>query len=265
MLRFILLGLVGAGCVLAQPNSARAKKVIDDAVAALGGQAFLNMQDRVEAGRGYSFYRENLSGLSRLKIYTRYLVRPEPPQPGFIGVRERQAQGPKEDVAILFTEEGGWETTYRGAKPMQDALLKRWRESLLHNVLYILRMRLGEPGLVFDSLGADVFENQPVDIVNIADADNRQVKVLIHQTTHLPVRQEWQRRDPLTKELVSEVTVFTKWRDVGGGVQWPFVLRRERNGLRISEIYSESVEINKGLTDQLFTLSGDVKILDKKK
>ena len=54
--------------------------------------------------------------------------------------------------------------------------MSRWRESLLHNVLYILRMRLGEPGLVFDSLGADVFENQPVDIVNIVDADNRQVE-----------------------------------------------------------------------------------------
>src|SRR5262249_53268835 len=68
------------GIALAQPAGRpvpnadkRGKQVIDDAVAALGGAKFLAMEDRVEAGRAYSFYREQLSGLSIAKIYTRYL------------------------------------------------------------------------------------------------------------------------------------------------------------------------------------------------
>ena len=49
----------------------RAKQVIDDAIAALGGDRFLNMEDRTESGRAYSFYNDRLSGLSIAKIYTR--------------------------------------------------------------------------------------------------------------------------------------------------------------------------------------------------
>jgi hypothetical protein len=257
-------------CLLALPafsqaRQDRAKRVIDDALTALGGQGFLEMKDRVETGRGYAFAHENLSGLSRLKIYSRYLIRPEPPQPGFIGVRERQAQGKDEDIVLLFTETEAYETTFRGAKPVPAALYDRWREGLLHNVLYILRMRLGEPGLVIEDKGTSVFDNQPVDVVNIVDSDNRQVEVMFHQTTKLPVRQEWSHRDPKTKYLLREVTVFTKWRDVGGGVMWPYTLRRERNGERVTEIYAESVVINQGLTDDMFTLSGSTKVIEKKK
>jgi hypothetical protein len=62
---------VGSCCLLlaalasaADTSAERGKHVIDQAVAALGGDRFLNMQDRVESGRAYSFYREQLSGLS---------------------------------------------------------------------------------------------------------------------------------------------------------------------------------------------------------
>src|SRR5712691_3380675 len=93
----------------AETNQDRGKRVINDALAALGGDRFLAMQDRVESGRAYSFYREELSGLSIAKIYTRYLIRLEPAVPGFIGVRERQSFGKKEDNAVLFTETEGYE------------------------------------------------------------------------------------------------------------------------------------------------------------
>ena len=55
--------------------------------------------------------------------------------------------------------------------------------------------------------------------------------------------------------------MFTKFRDVGGGVMWPFVMQRVRDGEKIFEIYSETVTINQGLTDNIFTLPSDMKIL----
>ena len=75
------------------------------------------------------------------------------------------------------------------------------------------------------------------------------------------MRQVTERRDPKTKELNEEVSVYTKYRDVGGGVMWPFSIRRSRNGEKLYEIYSESVQINKGLKDDLFTLPAKLKIL----
>src|SRR5215831_19843921 len=125
----------------AETNLERGRRLVDQAVAALGGANFLQMQDRVESGRAYSFYREQLNGLSVAKIYTRYLIRPEPPEPGFLGVRERQAFGKKEDSAVLFAEGQGYDVTFRGARPLSDEVRNRYRESTLRNIFYILRQR----------------------------------------------------------------------------------------------------------------------------
>jgi hypothetical protein len=133
----------------------------------------------------------------------------------------------------------------------------------MRNIFYILRMRLNEPGLVMESRGAEVEDNQPVEIVDITDAENRVVTVYFHRSTKLPVKQIYFRRDDKTRDRFEEVTVFSKYRDVGGGVQWPFNMERKRDGEKVFEIYSESVSINQGLTDNRFTLPGNIKILPK--
>ena len=242
----------------------RAKQVVEEALRALGGENFLAMRDRVEEGRSYAFYREDLSGMSRVKFYIRYLTAPEPLTPDFLGQRERRAFGKNEDVYIIFNEEGGWEVTYRGAKPMGEALYESYKETLLHNVLHTLRVRLKEPGMAFDALGTEIVENQPCNVVRIVDSANRQTTVWFHQSTKLPVRQRWEKRDPKLKFRIEEMTIFDKYRDVGGGVLWPFVVRRERNGERNFEMYADMVTINRGLGDELFTLPAGMKILDPK-
>ena len=249
----------------AETNLERGKHVVDEALQALGGESYLQMQDRIETGRAYSFYRDKLNGLSIAKIYTRYLTRPEPPVPAYMGVRERQAFGKKQETAVIFGENDGYDISFRGARPLPDNTLERFKESTLRNVFYILRMRLGEPGLIFESRGADVVENQSVDIVDITDADNRVVTVYFSKVEHLPLKQVTYRRDLLTKDRVEEVTRFTKYRDVGGGVMWPFDIQRERDGEKIYQMFSDSVVVNKGLTDALFTLPANMKILKKPK
>lgn len=234
------------------PGDARARKAIDDAVAALGGDKFLQMEDRIETGRAYSFYRERLSGLSIAKIYTRYLTVPPAKSGEELGLRERQAFGKNEDYAIVFREDGGSNVTYRGSKAMPKDDFERYRETMLHNVLYILRQRLQEPGLTFESRGSDVVDHLPVEVVDIIDSANRTTRVYFHQTTKLPVRQTWSRLDPKTKERDEEVTIFDRYREIQG-IQWPQQITRERSGERIYQIFSESVVFNQDLTDDLFS------------
>jgi len=52
---------------------------------------------------------------------------------------------------------------------------------------------------------------------------------------------------------------------VGGGVRWPCATVRERNGEKILEVYSDSIEINRGLKDDLFALPGNLKVLPRAK
>jgi len=139
------------------------------------------------------------------------------PVPGQIAVRERDAQGKHEDSIVLFTESGGWEVTYRGARPVTDLRYNNYKDGTLRNVFYILRQRLDEPGLAFYSRGTDMYENRPVEMVDITDADNRTVTVYFDQLTKLPTRQAFKRRNPEYKDFDTEVTIFSKYRDVAAG------------------------------------------------
>lgn len=259
------LGLCLSLCVFtaqgAESASDRGKRVVNDALQALGGDAYLHMEDRLESGRAYSFYREQLQGLSVAHIYTRYLA----PTPGQLSQRERQAFGKDEYTSVLFTESGAWELTFRGARPLADQRYATYQDSTLRNIFYILRQRLKEPGLIFYSQGSDIYQNMPVEVVDITDADNRTVTVAFSASTKLPLRQTFRRRNTEVGGWDDEVTLYSKYRDVGGGVKWPLDIRRDRNGEKVYEIFSDTVEINKNLKDDLFALPGNMKVLPKAK
>ncbi|HUB81198.1 MAG TPA: hypothetical protein VMB03_20490 [Bryobacteraceae bacterium] len=244
-----------AAAQTAETHEQRGKRVVYEALKALGGDAYLHMNDRVETGRAYSFYREQISGLDRATIYTRYL----PPVPGKLEVRERENFGPKEDSGgFLFLENAGWEITFRGARPLDADKYASYRLSTLRNILYILRQRLDEPGLAFYSQGTDMFENRPVEIVDITDADTNTVTVYFDARNKWPVRQSFRHRNEQFHDFDTEVTIFALYRDVGGGVMWPCNVRRERNGDRIYEMFADEVKINQNLSDDLFKLPQDV-------
>src|SRR3984885_158051 len=246
-------------CAFAQsvPTKAeiRGKKIIDDSLAALGGNTFLTMADRTESGRAYSYYHDQISGLSIAKVYTRYKTVPPSKSGAELGQIEKEVYGKTEDTSVLFLQDKGWEISWRGSKEMEQDRFDRYREWTLRNVLYIFRLRLQEPGMIFEFQRSDVIDNLPVDIVDITDSENRVIHVHFHQSTKLPVRQVYKRKNEETKEQDDEVTLFTRYLDAGG-VQWPHQIRRERNGYKSYEIFSESVKINSGLTDDFFTVEG---------
>lgn len=244
----------------ADPAVEKGKQIVADAVAALGGDAFLKMRNRLEEGRVYSFYNDKLSGLSRAKIYTQYL---DTPSSKGLAVRERQLFGKDEDTSIVFDENGeGWDVTFRGARPLPPATMQRYIESTPRNILYLLRHRLKEPGMIIEATGTEVLVNEPVNIVDFTDKDNRTVTVYFHYSTKLPIRQKFFRRDPQTRERFEEVTLFSKYRDVGGGVKWPWAIRRERDGEKIYEIFSEKVTVNQDFKESVFQLPAGIKKLN---
>ena len=244
----------------AETAQQRGKRVVYEALAALGGDAYLHMEDRVESGRAYSFYREQIQGMTVAKIYTRYLA----PVPGKLSQREREVFFKNESDVVLFTEENAWEITFHGAKPLEAKRYATYKDGVLRNIFYILRQRLNEPGMDFYSRGADLYENRPVEIVDITDADNQTVTVYFNQLSKLPERQVFKRRNEEYKDFDTEVSTFANYHNVNG-VKWPISIRRERNGDKIFEMYSDSVEINKDLKDDLFTLPSKAKVLPKAK
>ncbi len=262
----VVLALLAPLALAADTAEQKGRKVVDEAIAALGGDAFLHMQDRVESGRAYSFYNSSLSGSTVAKIDTRYLTPVGRPVPGQLQVEERQSFGVDDRYGfVLFTPAPeGWEVTFRGARPIADEDLARYKDTTLHNFFYILRERLQEPEVSFYFLGTDLVDSRPVNIVQVSCAENVPVTVYFDQFTKLPTRQMYKRRNEEYHDMDTEVTAFARYRQVGG-VQWPHDIRRDRNDRKIYEMFSDSVEINKNLGDELFHLPGNVKVLPKSK
>src|ERR1700730_1550516 len=253
---------VAAASVLvlqAETAQEKGKRIVNECLDALGGDRYLKMENREESGRAYSFYREQLTGLSIAKIYTRYYADVKDPAHE-LAVRERENFGKKEEFGVLFAQDEAYDITFRGARPLPQDRFANYKETTLRDFFCILRVRCREPGLIFESRGTDVIENSPVEIVDITDSDNRTTTVYFPQITKLPTLQAFYRRDPVTKDRIEEITRFSKYRDVGGGVQWPYAIERDRNGEKIYEIFSESVQVNNAkFSENLFVLPSAIK------
>jgi hypothetical protein len=249
-----------APAALAETAKERGKRLADKIIDALGGDAFRNMRTRTESGRAYSFYREQLTGLSVARIYTKYS---EPKANNSLREMQRQVFGKKLDDAVLFLGDEAYEVTFRGAKPLQDDRVKQFRESTLQDIFYILRQRMLEPGLEFEGAGADIIENQAVETLDVFDAENHQIRVWVNARTFLPAKQRFYRWDPIINDRREEVTRYSKYRAVNNGVMWPFATARERDTEKIFELYSEHVTVDDTLPDSLFQLPNGITILKK--
>ena len=145
--------LVLAQIVLAADTAEqRGRKVVDDAIAALGGDAFLHVQDRTEIGRAYSFYDSKMSGASPVaKIYTRYLTPPGELVPG--QASGGGAAGFRRGRALRLCPVHGCARGMGSHLSRRATVLRRstgavW-DTTLHNFFYILRERLKEPEVSF--------------------------------------------------------------------------------------------------------------------
>jgi len=248
MTRRGFIGLAGASTLCAQTAQQRGRAIIDKVIDALGGDGFRRMNDRTEIGRSYTFYRDQITGLSPARIYTKYY----PAEGAMLRAKQRQVFGKKQEDAIILTDKAAWEITFRGPKKLPAERVQQFVDTTLHEIFYILRARIDEPGMAFESRGRDVVENQPVEIVEIYDAENRNVTVWFHQDTLLPVRQRFKRWDPIVKDQREEITRYTKYREAGNGVMWPHDTQRERDKEKISELYSDRVTIGDNLPESMF-------------
>ena len=102
-----------------------------------------------------------------------------------------------------------------------------------------------------------------MEILEITDAQNQTVRVFLDHNTLLPVHQKFEWLDPETKYRNEEVAEYSKYRDIGGGVMWPFTIERERNGYKSYQMFAATVQANEPLPAKTFELPPGAKLLKK--
>jgi hypothetical protein len=241
-------------------SGGKAEQIVDAAIAALGGDHFLQMQNRIASGRIYAFFHDSLSGYDQARIYVKYLA----PSPGNkLAQEEREQMGKKGDYGYLFLPNQAWEITYRGARQIPDNRWDDYVRNTQNDILYFLRERRNEPGLTFDYIGRDALLSTEVDIVEITDSHDQTIRVYFDRNTHFPVRETYSWFDPVLKEHNDEVINYDNFRDAGSGVKWPFSTEREHNGYKSYQMFADSVEVDQPVPPGTFELPPGVKLLKK--
>jgi hypothetical protein len=224
-----------------QANSQKAKAVLDAAIKALGGDAYLNWKTMTLEGRSYSFHHGEANSVGT--IFWRFREFPD---------KDRVELTKKRDVIDLFVGDSGYEITYKGARNMEhkdelDPYLRRRH----YSVDIVLRQWLTQPGVAFFYEGQNVAAQKETDQVTVMNAKNEAVTLNIDINTHLPVKKSYSWRDPLDKERNVEEEIFDDYRPIQG-IMTPFNVTRVFNGEMAAQTFLTDVKYNQNLSEALF-------------
>lgn len=227
--------------MMPEESAAKAKEILQQAIQALGGTAYLNLRDATCEGRLSQFgHAGELNGFEKFVDYT------IPP------FKDRTENLPKRNIITVMNGDKGWTLDRGGVSDASGADVAHFEEDIKKDMDYILRSRIKEPNMIFRYAGPDIVDLKQVDWVELVDSDNRTIRIAISQSTHLPVRKIVDTRDANTRMKTGEVEYYSNYHPLNG-IQTPFQITRERNQIKIYQVFFDKCEYNTNLSDSLFT------------
>jgi hypothetical protein len=240
---------------IARENSAKAKAVLDQAIQALGGDAYLNIQDISQQGRTYSFHHGETTSTGIL--FWRFVKFPD---------KERIEVTKQRDVAYVYNGDNAYEVTYKGTATQDTKTTTEYVRRREHSLEWVLRRWLKEPGVALFYEGSALAADKPAEQVSVMNAKNESVTLYLDTTTHLPIKKTFSWRDPTDKLLNTEEEVYDAYRPTQG-IMTPYSVTRFYNGDMSNQRFLNTVSYNGGLNDSMFQAKAtyDPKALPAKK
>ena len=226
----------------AQTNQQKARALVDQMIQALGGQAYLTVQDYYAEGRSGSYHNESLQGTS---LFYRFWKWPD---------KDRIELTKQRDIVQLYVGDQAYEITYRGVRPIDihkeekagQAIVRRY-----YSLENVLRTWLKEPGILLLDEGPSVSEGHMAEKLTIINSKNESVTILVDPSTHLPLEKRFSTRDPRYRERDEEVLVYGDWKVIQG-INTPRMTLIKRNGETISQQIILNITYNIHPADSLF-------------
>jgi hypothetical protein len=223
-----------------QESVRKARAILEQAIQALGGQAYLNVQDMTQEGRSYSFHHGEPNSLGTL--FWRFRKFPD---------KDRVELTKKRDVVELYVGDKGYEVTYRGVRDLDSKDMDPYLRRRHFALDAVLRQWLNEPGVALFYEGQTVAAQKQADQVTVMNSKNEAVTLYLDSSTHLPVKKSFTWRDPVDKQRNVEEEIYDNYR-VAQNVMTPFDTTRFFNGEMAAQSFLTSAGFNQGLSDSLF-------------
>jgi hypothetical protein len=236
------------------------RKLLDQMVEALGGDAWRARKDIVESGRTSAFFHGQPNGNNiEYTYYHRY--NPEAERYGFLTDRSMILPGKKTDVVQVWTADNGYEVTYKGRTTLPKEQVEDYMRRRAHSIESVVNVWLKAPGVMVVYEGRSMVERSQADKVTILAADNDAVTIDLDANTHLPLRRTFQWRNTTFKDHDEDAEEYDAYHTIQG-LPTPFTISRYRDGDLANQHFFTKVEYNTNLSSELFDPD---KLLEKKK
>jgi len=265
----VLLGLLSSPALYAQasaiPSAAVSepkgatqeqvgKKLLDEMVEALGGEAWLNRKDMQVSGRTAAFYRGAPNGT--VIEYTGWRRFPQATQSGaerigFLSPKGMIVPGKKIDVVQIWTNGDGYEVTYKGKTSLPKDQVADYYRRQDHSIESIVRNWIRAPGVMILAEGTTMVERRIADKISVLSANNDAVTLELDATTHLPLRRTFRWRNETFNDFDEEAETYDDYHTVQG-LPTPYNITRYRNGDMVNQRFYTKVTYNQGLSPDLF-------------
>jgi hypothetical protein len=224
----------------ASGNASKAKGLLDQAVQALGGQAYLDIKNMSQQGRTYSFHRGEATSAGVL--FWRFVKFPD---------RERVELTKQRDIAYVYNGERGFEVTFKGTAALEAKVLDDFLRRRDHSLELVLRSWVHEPGVALFYDGPAVAADKPADQISVMNAKNDSVTIYLDATTHLPLKKSFTWRDPTDNLRNTEEEIYDAYRPTQG-IMTPYSITRFYNGEMSNQRFLNAVTYNDNLNDSMF-------------
>jgi len=227
--------------VLIKPLEAQTKpsQVLDQMIGALGGPAFLDVQDIHTTGRFFGFTRGQLSSSD---IFSDYIKFPDMERTEF-GTLSRKS------ITINRGKEGWNIPGKKEPIPQSAGETEEFLKGFKTSFDYVLRFVLKERQTTIQSLPSEMIDFKRVDVVELRDRDKNLIRFYIDRDTHLPAKMQVRRTDE-SKLHEEQYNNWHRFEDV----MTPLYVARLTDGLKTMEIHLDTAAYNSGLSDNFFAL-----------
>jgi len=223
----------------------RGRVLLDQMVAALGGDAWLNRRSAIFHGNTASFFR----GQPNLGSPPFWDIKqfPDATHPE----ADRVEFTKKRDIVQIWTAGNGYEVTYKGNKPLPAEQVKDYYLRQTHSIDAIVRVWLKQPGIVVLYEGASQVERRQAEKVTILGADNDAVTVELDASSHLPLRRTYETRNQQFQDHDEDVEQYDDYHLIQG-IMTPLTVSRYRNGDLANQRFYLEVKYNEPVTPEMF-------------
>ena len=228
----------------------RGRKLIDQMITALGGDAWLHRTNWEIQGRAATFYKgQPHDGAPQFEEY--YRLKPFGERVIVISHYGVFIATNHSDIAEVWTPDNGYEVTYKGTKPLPVKDVEEYKRRREYSLENVVNNWLKQPGVVVTYEGSDMEARHLADKVSVLTTSNEGVTLELDESTHLPLSLTFQWRDPVYKDLNTDVEQFDDYHSIQG-IMTPYTITRLHNGDMTGQRFVTKVAYNLNLPADLF-------------